>query len=224
MPLGPRILIADDHDLFRRGLRYALLDTMPDARVTEAATLDRALELLAEHQDIGLASFEIRMPGMREGQALPAIRRVYPALPIAVLSGKQGRQVILEMLEFGASGFIPKSLPAEDIVAAMQEIMAGRIYVPATIIAISEGDNPDDVTIPAMGSRPFDQAGRTPRQREVFELMAAGKSTKEIARSLEIAEGTVKIYLAAIFRQLNARNRVEAVAKSALLKTPDVPK
>lgn len=214
--MGPHILIADDHDLFRRGLRYALMDAIADVRVTEAESLGRVLELLTQHADISLASFDLRMPGMRDGQALPEVRRLYPVLPIAVLSGREGRHIILETLAFGASGFIPKTLPAEDIVAAMQDIMGGRIYVPPTITAIGSDDEPAPgrVAVAGQPQRLFDLASLTPRQHDVFDLMLAGRSTKEMARSLDIAEGTVKIYLAAIFRLLEARNRVEAVTKA----------
>ena len=216
MSQGPHILIADDHDLFRRGLRYALVDTRPDVRISEADSLASALEQLAASDDIALASFDLRMPGMRDGQALSDIRRQYPSLPIAILSAREGRRIILEMLECGASGFIPKNLPAEDIVGAMLDIMAGRIYVPPHITALDPGASATPQRPAANGatSRPFDPTDLTPRQREVFDLMLTGRSTKEIARALDIAEGTVKIYLAAIFRLLEVRNRIEAVSKS----------
>jgi DNA-binding NarL/FixJ family response regulator len=216
MPSALHILIADDHDLFRRGLRYALTDSFADIRVSDADSLGQALDILAENPDIALASFDLRMSGMQEGRALQEVRRLYPALPIAVLSAQEGRQIILDTLGFGASGFIPKGLPAEDIVAALRDILDGRIYVPPTITALDR----DDGAVFARAAtdpqppRKFDPNALTQRQREVFELMLAGKSTKEMARALDIAEGTVKIYLAAIFRLLDAHNRVEAVTKS----------
>ncbi len=213
---GPHILIADDHDLFRKGLRYALTDALPGVTVSEASTLYEALGQLDTCTNVSLASFDLTMPGMREGEALRDIRHRYPKLPIAVLSGRESRQTILESLAAGASGFIPKSLPAGEIVAALMEVMTGRIFVPPRITAIeSDSVAPPAPVLPApLGSRGFDPAALTPRQREVFALLMSGRSTKEIARSLAIAEGTVKIYLAAIFRQLDARNRVEAVTKA----------
>jgi len=213
---GPHILIADDHDLFRKGLRYALSDVLPGVTVSEAGTLDDALGKLSTCTNVSLGSFDLTMPGMREGQALREIRRLFPRLPIVVLSGHESRQTILESLAAGVSGFIPKSLPAGEIVAAIMEVMTGRIFVPSLITAI-ESDNfePKGMMLPApAGSREFDPTALTPRQRDVFALMMSGCSTKEIARSLAIAEGTVKIYLAAIFRLLDARNRVEAVTKA----------
>ncbi len=211
---GPHILIADDHALFRKGLRYALADVLPDLTVSESGTFSDALDKLNTCTNVSLASFDLTMPGMRDGQALREIRQLYPRLPMVVLSGHEGRQTILECLAAGASGFIPKSLPAGEIVAAIMEVMTGRIFVPSRIIAIE----PDSVIPPLLpaqtGAHVFDPAALTPRQRDVFGLMMSGRSTKEIARSLAIAEGTVKIYLAAIFRQLDAHNRVEAVTKA----------
>ncbi len=226
MPTGLHFLIADDHDLFRRGLRYALTDAFADIRVTEADSLDRALIILTQNADIALASFDLRMPGMQDGRALQEVRRLYPTLPIAVLSAREGRQIILDTLDFGASGFIPKGLPAEDIVAAMRDMVDGRIYVPPNITAIDSESNatPPRPATDQQTARKFDPSALTPRQREVFDLLLAGKSTKEMARALDIAEGTVKIYLAAIFRLLDARNRVEAVTKSLGLGFTPNPK
>lgn len=221
MTKGHHVLIADDHDLFRQGLRYALLDDLGAAHVWEAGTLDEALAILAAHPEIALASFDIRMPGMRDGESLAAVRRQYPNLPIAVVSGFEDRRSILLMLQYGASGFIPKSLPAADIVTAMRDILAGRIFVPPSITAVDQADGATAV-IPShelsdADHRTTDVSGLTPRQREVLDGLMAGHSTKVIARAMDIAEGTVKVYVAAIFRALDARNRLEAVTKARML-------
>jgi DNA-binding NarL/FixJ family response regulator len=203
-----------------------LADALPGVTVSEASTLSEALGQLNSCTSVSLASFDLTMPGMRDGEALREIRHLYPRLPIAVLFGHESRQTILESLAAGASGFIPKSLPAGEIVAAIMEVMTGRIFVPPRITAI-EPDSvaPSPPVLPApLGSRGFDPAALTPRQRDVFALMMNGRSTKEIARSLAIAEGTVKIYLAAIFRQLDARNRVEAVTKALGMGVEPMPR
>ena len=225
MLLNPRFLIADDHDLFRRGLIYALTDRIEGLQVIESGSFEGALEALASQGPFDLASFDLRMPGMQEGQSLAAIRRLYPKLPIAVLSGFEDRQNILNALSLGASGFIPKSLPADEIVAAMVEIMGGRIYIPPSITAFEEVDDHtrDRVAEPleAPDHPPpvsaADIANLTPRQRDVLRQLVAGRSTKEICRDLHLAEGTVKIHLTALFRALGARNRVEAVANAIKL-------
>lgn len=216
------ILIADDHDLFRRGLRYALTDRIDSVKVTEVGSFDEALTAIAGNPEITLASFDLRMPGMQLGQSLLSVRRLYPKLPIVVLSGFEDRQHVLSALQLGASGFIPKSLSAEAIVAAMLDILQGRIFIPASVIevdsAATETSGEANPREPLRG--PGDLSHLTQRQREVLERLLAGRSTKEIGRDLDLAEGTVKIHLAALFRMLGARNRVEAVSKAISLGFP----
>lgn len=220
MPADAHVLIADDHVLFLQGLRFALVDALGKVRVSEASTLDQVLDILGRNPDVTLASLDLRMPGMRGGDGLRQIRRLHPALPLAVLSGVEDRRTILTALECGASGFIPKSLPAAAIVSAMRDIMAGRVFVPPSITAIDQPDDDfeaDAASLPIDPARPFDPANLTPRQQEVLNLLLIGRSTKEIAREMDIAEGTVKIYVAAIFRALGVRNRVEAVTRATAL-------
>lgn len=220
MPANAHVLIADDHGLFLQGLRFALIDAMEAVRVSEANTLDQVLDILGRNPDVNLASLDLRMPGMRRGEGLRQVRKLHPALPLAVLSGIEDRRTILTALEYGASGFIPKSLPAGTIVSAMRDIMAGRVFVPPSITAIDQPDDDfetDTIAPPIDPARPFDPTTLTPRQQEVLNLLLRGRSTKEIARGMEIAEGTVKIYVAAIFRALGVRNRVEAIARATTL-------
>ncbi len=108
-----RILIADDHDLFCRGLRYALLDAFERVEIVEARSIAKAIAALDRQDGFALASFDLRVPGMDWGKALPGIRRMRPSLPIIVLSGFEERRHILEAIAFGASGFVPKSRPTE---------------------------------------------------------------------------------------------------------------
>lgn len=218
MPEVPHVLIADDHSLFRQGLKFAITDGLGGARVSEAATMEEAIALLGQHPDVDLITLDVRMPGMDGGEGLRTIRRLRPGLPITVISALEDRRTILSMLDHGASGFIPKGMEAEAIVAALRDIMAGRIFVPPTITAIdSRIEVEDDLLAPADAAppdRPFDPAELTARQREVLGLLMQGRSSKEIARALDIAEGTVKVYLAAIFRAMGARNRVEAITRA----------
>lgn len=219
----PQILIADDHDLFRRGLRYALADGIHDAQVLEAGSVMQATALIEHHQELALASFDLRMPGMQMGEGLLPIRRLRPRLPIVVLSGFEDRQHVLSAIQMGASGFIPKSLPAEQIVLALIEVMQGRIYIPPSITEV-DALPADPLTPGVQREEALPAAPKavqlTPRQREVLERLMAGRSTKEIGRDLDLAEGTVKIHLAALFRVLGARNRVEAVRRAISLGLP----
>jgi DNA-binding NarL/FixJ family response regulator len=212
-----RILIADDHDLFRRGLRYALLDAFEGVEIVEAKSIAEATAALGRQDGFVLASFDLRMPGMDWGRALPGIRRMRPSLPIVVLSGFEERRHVLAAIEFGASGFVPKSQPTEQIVAAMREVMAGRIYLPPSVTAMDDTPSPDLTEAAPAADSPPPTLLLTPRQRDVLDLLLGGRSTKEIGRALDLAEGTVKVHLAALFRLLGARNRVEAVAAAISL-------
>lgn len=219
MIADPHVLIADDHALFRQGLRYALLDSIPRVRITEVETFDQAFAAIAQHPDFTLASFDLQMPGMDSGRALLSVRRLHPNLPLVVLSGHEERHHVLAALEFGASGFIPKSLSADAIVTAMRHVMGGNIYIPPSITMV-HAEAPPSIPALAFDTMPAPVGAAltfTPRQLDVLNRLLAGRSTKEIGRDLELAEGTVKIHLAALFRALRARNRVEAVANAISL-------
>lgn len=204
------ILLADDHALFRQGIKHLIADSLKGAEVVEADAFDSALEALAKSGGAVLIVMDLRMPGMAGGTSLRALREAYPSAKLVVLSASESRSDILEALGAGVHGYIPKTAQPEDITAALKYILDGGVYVPSLLSR--SGDDP--LLAPAdkpVAAPALDLARFTPRQRDVLRLLAAGKSNKEIARELDLAEGTVKIHLAAVFRALNARNRTEAV-------------
>jgi len=209
------VLLADDHALFRQGIRHLLADSLKGAHVIEADGFDTALEALQKNGGAALIVMDLRMPGMAGGQSLRALREAYPQSKLVVLSASESRNDILEALGAGVHGYIPKTALPEDISAAIKYILDGGVYVPPLLS--KSGEDPllhageaKPAAASSSGSQ-LDLARFTPRQRDVLRLLAAGKSNKEIARELDLAEGTVKIHLAAVFRALNARNRTEAV-------------
>jgi DNA-binding NarL/FixJ family response regulator len=204
-------VIADDHGMYRMGLALTLKDRLGFDEVAEAASLDEALERLGETEGVALALFDLSMPGMQSAASLAAVRECYPDLPIAVVSGSESRSDVLDALAAGVNGFVPKSLVDDDLVAALGTIVSGAIFVPATLAS-------------AASARPISTAPPepvldklTPRQRDVLGLLIEGRSNKEIARALDLGQGTVKIHLAALFRHLGVRNRAAAVAAAAPL-------
>jgi DNA-binding NarL/FixJ family response regulator len=204
MPI--RALIADDHELFRSGLRQLLIDAVDIGEVREAETLDQAIDILTNEGAGDLVLVDMRMPGMSGAEALSALRDGFPEAKVAVVSALEGRADIIAALGAGVHGYIPKSLPSAEIANAIRTILDGGIYVP-----------------PALGRRDPDTAVRsnealeadklTSRQKEVLAELLKGRASKEIARTLDIAEGTVKIHLAAIYRALGVRTRAEAIAR-----------
>lgn len=202
-----RALIADDHQLFRSGLKQLLVDALGAEDVREAETFDEAIEILTEGGAGDLVLVDLRMPGMSGAEALAALRDGFPEAKIAVVSAWEERAEILAALSAGVHGYIPKSLSSSEIAAAIRSILDGRIYVPATI---GRRDPGEPVSRASEGSG---ESKLTLRQKEVLNELLKGQASKEIARTLDIAEGTVKIHLAAIYRALGVRTRAEAIAK-----------
>lgn len=203
MPI--KALIADDHELFRSGLKQLLLDQLDAEDVREAETLDEAIELLTNDGAGDLVLVDLRMPGMSGAEALAALRDGFPEAKIAVVSAIEERAEIFAALSAGVHGYILKSLPATEIAAAIRSVLEGKIYVPPIIGKRDAAPTGEPVTVSS------DKL--TARQKEVLHELLKGHSSKEIARTLDIAEGTVKIHLAAIYRAIGVRTRAEAIAK-----------
>lgn len=207
MPL--RAMIADDHELFRSGLRQLLQDALHAQDVREAETLDQAVEILTNEGAGDLVLVDLNMPGMSGPEALAALRDGFPDAKIAVVSAWDGRAEIIAALSAGVHGYIPKSMNANEIANAIQSILDGQIFVPPALGRREFGDPPRGPALsPANGDEKL-----TTRQKEVLGELLKGRASKEIGRSLDIAEGTVKIHLAAIYRALDVRTRAEAIAK-----------
>jgi DNA-binding NarL/FixJ family response regulator len=203
------LLVADDHALVRQGLLRLMADAHPDWQIDEAGTLDEALAVLSA-KPVDLLVLDLNMPGMDRDTSLHALREGYPETRIAILTGNEDRSVILECLSAGVHGYILKSDAVTQLVFAIESVLAGHVYVPPSLTRLVQV--PDHAPQPA--PPPQRVAGFTPRQREVLVLLAEGRSTKDIARRLDLGVGTVKVHLAGVYRVLGAQNRMEAVVKA----------
>lgn len=215
---GPlQILIADDHALFRKGFALLMQDRLAEAKVIEAAGFDAALDILAGVPSITIAFFDLMMPGMAGAESITAVRETYPELCIAAVTGLENRTLALQVIDAGANGYLLKSASEEEMVRAVNRLLAGEIYLPSA--PAYAADTKTSWSLPYVGLKAERIADLplTQRQRDVMGELASGLSNKEIARRLGLAEGTVKVHLAAIFRVLSARNRTEAVLKASKL-------
>ncbi|WP_214476978.1 response regulator transcription factor [Mesorhizobium sp. dw_380] len=214
-----RIVIADDHGLYRYGLRLALTAGIPGVEIFDAACFDAVVNLLEQQASIDLAILDLNMPGLFDQEVLGDVLSAYPDTRFAIVSADDSRAEILKALSIGLHGYIAKSQKDEEVVLAVKEILAGRIYVPALLSRTSAGQGPH-IAAPSQRHQARRHAGNlgrlTSRQKEVLNLMAEGYSNKEIARNLDIAEATTKIHATAILRELGVRNRTEA---AVLLQT-----
>jgi DNA-binding NarL/FixJ family response regulator len=227
-----RILIADDHELFRDGLRLVLSDLGPEVTVAEAGTYDETLRLVATAEGeapLDVLLLDLVMPGMPWAEGLSAVRATAPDLPVVILSASNDRRLVLESVRLGAAGFIPKTSSSKVMLSALRLVLSGGIYLPPSLIAEAGMAGPGESAgtghaapfDPASEARPANAPPLTPRQREVLALLGQGKSNKEIARQLDLSEGTVKLHVTAILKSLNVSNRTGAVvAASRLGLTP----
>ncbi|MER2267420.1 response regulator transcription factor [Methylobacterium oxalidis] len=207
-------LVADDDEFFRMALRAILQNRLGFTEVIETGSLDEAVEHLGRRDDVALALFDLAMPGMQGAGSLRAVREVRPGTLAAIVSGSKRRRDILQALEAGGHGYIPKGSGVVELGQALEMILKGFIYVPPILADIgAEPDLEPNASPPP--ADPAVSANFTPRQTEVLGLIVQGKSNKEIARALSLGEGTVKIHVAALFRTLGVSSRSAAAAIGA---------
>jgi DNA-binding NarL/FixJ family response regulator len=208
-----KILIVDDHALFREGLVLLLEALGQPVQALQADNADAAMRQITSHPQIDLVLLDLVMPGPGGIELLPEIKRLVPAAPVVILSADESHRTITGAIERGASGYIPKTSTADIMRGALRLVMGGGIYVPPIVLR--------DETRPAVPesqhkrmAKPED-LGITPRQVEVLDFLLAGMPTKVIASRLGVSDSTVKAHTMAIFRTLKVRNRTEAVLEAS---------
>jgi DNA-binding NarL/FixJ family response regulator len=209
-----KILVVDDHVLIREALRGVLKELRSDAVILEGSDSRRAMQLIAEHADIGLILLDLNLPDADGFSMLAELRERYPATSVVVLSAQQDRGSVVKALNLGALGFIPKSAQREVMLAALDLVFAGGIYIPTEILSREEPAPSQSALQPLAADSPRASPrdlGLTERQLEVLALMMRGKSNKAISRVLDLAEPTVKNHITAILKALKVTNRTEAV-------------
>jgi len=217
-----KILIADDHPLFREALQRVAVEVFPEHVILEVESCDQAVSIM-DDQSVELIFLDLKMPGMNGFNGLVALRNAAPSVPIIVVSATDDRETIREAITYGASGFMPKSLKKEEMVAAVLHVLEGKIFVPLAASGLGErGHDRSDVKLAESISQLTDQ------QRVVLQLLVTGKPNKQIAYELDIVESTVKAHVSAILRKLKVHSRTQAVIKAskilALLKEMSVQK
>jgi len=206
------ILVIDDHGVYRAGLREVIQARFPYSRVVEAP----------KFSCVGSSSFFDLIlidSGSLSYETVDLLAQCYalrPATMVAVMLVSKNRTEVLQYLSAGFHGVMHKHQPAEELVAAVGDLLSGRIYVPGWIAEACDEDDPGRLS-PSEIEQGTPKL--TPRQKEVMHLLARGMSNKEVARELNIAEGTSKIHTAALLSALGARNRTEAAFISAKLVT-----
>ncbi len=207
-----KILIVDDHAVVREGFKSILSEWDDQIEILEAKDSPQALTIVDRFHHIDFILLDLLLPGVEGYQLLETLVSDYPSIPVMIISVSDRPTVVETALRLGAKGFLPKSMPREIIINAIRLVLSGSLYIPPSLLNIHEDVTTDLVGFSFPTGVPQSPAQRlTERQTEVFELMLLGKTNKEIAIKLNMSAATVRSHLTIIFRQLNVRNRTEAV-------------
>lgn len=201
-----KVLLIDDHALFRDGMQLVLAKLDEAIQVFNAGSYEEALPVINENLDLDLILLDLGLPGLSDIDALKAVRKKIPLAPVVILSSNDDGAKVQQILKLGAQGYIPKSTSAELLIRSLKLVLSGGIYIPPEILSQLGNDANNPVNNkPKVIDTPL-----TPRQHEVLAKLIHGYSNKEIGRLLDMAESTVRVHIAAILKALNVSNRTRA--------------
>jgi len=203
-----RIVIADDHPLFRGALREAVASVLADAAIDEAGTFEELTSQLERDADVDLILLDLSMPGISGFSGLIYLRAQYPAVPVVIVSASDDAGTIRRSMDFGASGFIPKRFGVDTLRTAIAKVMAGDVWLPADVDLAAAGD-------PDMARLRDRLVTLTPQQVRVLMMLSEGLLNKQIAYELGVSEATIKAHVSAILQKLGVESRTQAVIAAA---------
>ncbi len=201
-----RVLVIEDHALVREGLMLALKglgEGAADTEILGAQDVDAAVQLLAANSAFDLILLDLMLPGTGGQAFLGVLRKLHPHIPVVILSALDDSDTVMKLIRQGASGFVSKASPTPILLDALREVLAGEVWVP-----------PEYRELTGKQCRAKTVAERydlTKSQARVFELLAEGKTNREISNLLGVTEGTAKIHVSAILKALNVSNRSQAL-------------
>lgn len=207
-----RVLIADDHPLFRAAVGQALKELLGDDRPLEASSFRTLEDTLMQNADVELVLLDLHMPGARGFSSLVSLRGEWSDIPVIIISSNDHPRTIRRAQQFGASGFIPKAAPVQHMMDAIRAVMAGGTWFPP----LTADKSADDARLATR------LAQLTPQQVRVLMCLADGLLNKQIAAELGLAENTVKVHVTAILRKLECDSRTQAALIVKSLQ-PDAP-
>jgi DNA-binding NarL/FixJ family response regulator len=210
------LVIADDHPLFRGALREAVSGLLERADIAEAGTFNELAELLDRGGEVDLILLDLTMPGVRGFSGLMYMRAQYPSVPVIVVSANDDPAAIRRCMEFGASGFIPKTLGVDSMRNAISRILNGGVWTPPDVDLVAVSDAETAALMTRMASL-------TPQQVRVLMMLSEGLLNKQIAYQLGVSEATVKAHVSAILQKLGVESRTQAVIAAAKIEAGQSP-
>ena len=212
-----RLVIADDHPLFRGALREAVSGLFERVDISEAGSFDDVAKLLDDSGDVDLILLDLSMPGVRGFSGLMYLRAQYPSVPVVVVSANDDPSVIRRCMDFGASGFIPKTLDIDGMRKAIASVLKGGVWTPPDIDLQSSVDKETRDLVARL-------ATLTPQQVRVLMMLSEGLLNKQIAFELTVSEATVKAHVSAILQKLGVESRTQAVIAASKIEAGQWPK
>ena len=207
-----RIIVADDHPLFRTALKESVSQIFQSVQFIDTDSFD-SLRLAAEaNSDADMVLLDLDMPGAHGLSALVFLSGQHPGLPVVVVSASSDPATMRRAVDYGASGFIPKSTSTSQIRAAIEAVFGGDVWLPAEALDDSVRRDADDIDFAAR------VASLTPQQFRVLMMLTEGLLNKQIAGELDVSEATVKAHVSAIFRKLGVRSRTQAAVAARRLE------
>jgi DNA-binding NarL/FixJ family response regulator len=203
-----RLVIADDHPLFRDALRQAVGSVVASAKIDEAGSFDELTALLDQDSDVDLVLLDLTMPGISGFSGLIYLRAQFPAIPVVIVSASDDGGTIRQSLDFGASGFIPKRFGVDTWRDAIMKVLGGDVWVPADTDLSSATD-------PELARLRDRLVTLTPQQVRVLMMLSEGLLNKQIAYELGVSEATIKAHVSAILQKLGVESRTQAVIAAA---------
>src|ERR1700760_133788 len=199
-----RLVIADDHPLFRDALRQAVATVVATAKIDEAGSFEELTALLEQDSDVDLVLLDLTMPGISGFSGLIYLPAQFPATPVAIVSASDDGGTIRQSLDFGASGFIPKRFGVDTLRDAIMKVLGGDVWVPADTDLSSQTD-------PELARLRDRLVTLTPQQVRVLMMLSEGLLNKQIAYELGVSEATIKAHVSAILQKLGVESRTQAV-------------
>ena len=199
--MGKSILICDDHSLVLQTLEEFIHARSPELNVIATEDREHAVNLLETDSSIDLAIFDLRMPGITDLSSLKDLIDNSQKIPVAIMSGFANQSEVRQLMQWGAAGFIPKTVSGMGLVNAINLMLCGETYVPSSLLDNTNEDSLNELEI-------------TPRELDVLRYLHLGYSNKEIARQFEVEEITVKVYVSRLCKKLNAKNRTQVVVRA----------
>lgn len=211
-----KLLLADDHTLFRDTLVQYIQRAQPQAEITLAKDFHETMDKMKENPDQDLVLLDLRMPGMEGMEGFRKIRQEYPHVKVALMSGVAEPEDVEMAMEIGALGYFPKTLSGKALLGAIQVVLAGEKYIPidhgsSNIMPSYYSGQPREANSnDRTHIRNLPDVNLTPREKEVLSFLLKGAANKEIANELDLQVVTVKLHVRGICRKLGATNRTQA--------------